>query len=120
MSRLRRIALAVSVAALAVAAAAVPAAANADLQPDPGAPQAPAQGDSALRPTAIEYGLIAGLLSQQPGTEPAVGPGVLDPDDDPAFDPGFGGGSLGPGAITPSAASAGEDGPIETEPASGG
>ena len=71
-------------AALAIAAAAVPAAAGAHT--DPG--QAPvARSDTALRPTAIEYGLIAALAEQQPVTESVTEPGVLDPDDDPAFDP---------------------------------
>ena len=75
-------------AALAIAAAA-------GAHTDPG--QAPvARSDTALRPTAIEYGLIAALAEQQPVTESVTEPGVLDPDDDPAFDPGFGGGSLDP------------------------
>jgi hypothetical protein len=98
MSRLRRIALAVSVAALTSLAIAGPASAGIILngEPGPAASQPPAQADTALRPTAIEYGLIAALVSQQPGTDPAAGPGVLDLDNDPAFDPGFGGGSIDP------------------------
>jgi hypothetical protein len=64
--------------------------------------------------------LIAALPDHQPDTDAAVDPRVLDPGDDPAFDPDFGGGSIGPGAITAPAASAGEDGPIETAPPRGG
>lgn len=79
-------------AALAIAAAAVPAAAGAHTDPGQAPSEAVARSDTALRPTAIEYGLIAALAGQQPVTEPVTRPGVLDP----AFDPGFGGGSLDP------------------------
>jgi hypothetical protein len=69
---MRKIALIIT-AALAVAAGALPAATGADTGPSP----APRPSDTALRPTAIEYGLIAALLDQQPAAAPLPdnGPG---------------------------------------------
>jgi hypothetical protein len=69
---MRKIVLTVT-AALALAAGALPAAAGAD----PGPSVAPSPSDTALRPTAIEYGLIAALLDQQPPAAPRPdnGPG---------------------------------------------
>jgi hypothetical protein len=69
---MRKIALIIT-AALAVAAGALPAATGADTGPSP----APSPSDTALRPTAIEYGLIAALLDQQPAAAPLPnnGPG---------------------------------------------
>jgi hypothetical protein len=115
---MRKLALPMT-AALALAAAAVPAAAGADPGPTP---PATVQNDTALRPTAVEYAVMLAVASHPtgPASDPAPSFGVLDPDDDPAFDPGFGGGSLGPGAITPPVTTAGEDDPLESAPASGG